>query len=85
MQIISNDKFKSADHRVLAQGDQIRVSAACFLYPRAKNLLKPYGPIMELMSDRNQPMYKEVLPLEYAIYHQSRAVDGSSTLYHYKL
>ncbi|KAK1373117.1 1-aminocyclopropane-1-carboxylate oxidase-like [Heracleum sosnowskyi] len=85
MQIISNDKFKSADHRVLAQGDQTRVSAACFLYPSAKNLLKPYGPIMELMSDNNQPMYKEVAPLEYALFHQSRAMDGTSTLSHYKL
>ncbi|KAL1826001.1 hypothetical protein ACET3Z_012779 [Daucus carota] len=85
MQIISNDKFKSADHRVLARSDQIRVSAACFLYPSAKNLLKPYSPIMELMSDNNQPLYKEVSPLEYAIYHQSRAMDGTSTLSHYKL
>ncbi|XP_074364492.1 1-aminocyclopropane-1-carboxylate oxidase homolog 1-like [Apium graveolens] len=85
MQIISNDKFKSADHRVLAHSDQIRVSAACFLYPSAKNLLKPYGPIMELMSDSNQPMYKEIVPLEYALYHQSRAMDGTPTLSHYKL
>ncbi|XP_074363443.1 cyclin-B1-1-like [Apium graveolens] len=78
-------QFKSADHRVLAHSDQIRVSAACFLYPSAKNLLKPYGPIMELMSDSNQPMYKEIVPLEYALYHQSRAMYGTPTLSHYKL
>lgn len=70
---------------MLAGADGTRVSAACFLYPSAKNLLKPYGPIMELISDSNQPIYREVLPLEYAVYHQSKPMDGTSTLSHYKI
>lgn len=85
MQVISNDKFKSVEHRVLARADETRVSAACFLYPSAQNIQKPFGPIKELISDTNPCIYKEVFPLEYATFYQTKPLDGSSALSHYKL
>ncbi|KAK1356709.1 1-aminocyclopropane-1-carboxylate oxidase-like [Heracleum sosnowskyi] len=85
MQVITNDKFKSVEHRVLASSDEPRVSATCFLYASSQSIQKPFGPIKELISDTNPCIYKQVFPLEYANFYQTRALDGSSTLSHYKL
>lgn len=85
MQLITNDKFKSATHRVLARSTGTRVSVACFFYQSAKNTFKPFGPIKELTSDMKPPIYQEVLPLEYADYYQSNVRSGTSALPHFKL
>lgn len=85
MQLITNDKFKSTTHRVLARPTGTRVSAACFFYASAKNTFKPFGPIKELTSDESPPIYRQVLPLEYAGYYQSNVRSGTSALPHFKL
>ncbi|WJX93065.1 hypothetical protein P8452_74634 [Trifolium repens] len=47
MQLITNDKFLSVKHRVLAQKIGPRVSVACFFRQHlAPENLKLYGPIM---------------------------------------
>ncbi|KAK6937815.1 Isopenicillin N synthase-like, Fe(2+) 2OG dioxygenase domain [Dillenia turbinata] len=58
MQLITNDKFKSLEHRVLAGSVGPKISTACFFYPSTGNKLKPYCPIMELLSKVNPPLYK---------------------------
>lgn len=60
MQLITNDKFKSVEHRVLARAVGSRVSAACFFFPSSECMLKPYGPIKELLSEKDPPLYKSV-------------------------
>ncbi|PRQ25898.1 putative deacetoxyvindoline 4-hydroxylase [Rosa chinensis] len=64
MQIITNGKFKSVEHRVLMKPTvEPRISIACFL--GTDDLQKPYGPIKELTSENNPPIYSEVKFGEY--------------------
>ncbi|RZC68624.1 hypothetical protein C5167_031793 [Papaver somniferum] len=44
LQLISNDKLKGAEHRVLANRDGPRISVACFLNAKISNNTKIYGP-----------------------------------------
>ncbi|CAN1236603.1 1-aminocyclopropane-1-carboxylate oxidase homolog 1 [Linum grandiflorum] len=67
LQLMSNDKFKSADHQVLASGGGSRVSVACFVNPivdPAKINAKVYKPSAELVSDRNPAIYRETSMLD---------------------
>ncbi|KAG5246315.1 1-aminocyclopropane-1-carboxylate oxidase [Salix suchowensis] len=85
MQLITNDKFKSVEHRVLVGQQGSRTSVACFFYPSAANKFKPYGAIKELVSDDNLPIYRETHVAEFLAYFRSKGLDGSPTLAHFKL
>ncbi|XP_008235705.1 PREDICTED: 1-aminocyclopropane-1-carboxylate oxidase homolog 1-like [Prunus mume] len=84
MQLITNDRFKSVEHRVLAGKVGPRISAACFFYPSATHRFKPYGPIKEFVSN-NLPIYRETHVGEYLAYYKSKGLDGNSALTHFKL
>ncbi|XP_065623704.1 1-aminocyclopropane-1-carboxylate oxidase homolog 1 [Quercus suber] len=75
MQLITNDRFKSVEHRVLAGKIGARVSAACFFMPSTDNKLKAYGPIKELLSENNPPIYKETHLTEYRAQYRSTGLD----------
>lgn len=81
--LISNEKMKSVEHRVLAtQGDKARVSIACFF--NSDDKLKLYGPIKEIVTESNPPLYKQTSYLEYlAHYYRVKGLD-SPTLSHFK-
>lgn len=85
MQIITNDKFKSAEHRVLARSVGSRVSTACFFFPSSNHLFKPYGPIKELVSETSPPLYREVSNMEYTTAYQQNVRHRTSTLSLFKL
>ncbi|KAL8530325.1 hypothetical protein ACS0TY_007381 [Phlomoides rotata] len=74
LQIISNDKFKSVEHRVVARSRGTRVSAACFFYPGVEQMVKAYGPIKELVSQEKPAVYREVSYIEYVTHYQKRSV-----------
>ncbi|KAI6673871.1 hypothetical protein NL676_001777 [Syzygium grande] len=85
MQLVTNNKFKSVEHRVLAGRVGPRVSVACFLSPGGMQKTKPFGPIKELLSEDNPPIYKETSLMEYVTYNKSHHPGGSSALSHFRI
>lgn len=65
LQLISNDKLRSVKHRVLAnRNSKARISVACF-FREYGNEARKYGPIKELISDENPPVYREMTMEEF--------------------
>ncbi|KAF9605609.1 hypothetical protein IFM89_017952 [Coptis chinensis] len=85
LQIISNDKLKSVQHRVLANSNGPRVSVACFLGQRLDNSTKPCGPIKDLISDETPRIYRDFLMTEYVDHFYSQVLDGKFGLDYFKL
>ncbi|CAL5347390.1 unnamed protein product [Camellia sinensis] len=83
LQIISNDKFRSVDHRVLANNVGPRISVA-FFFSGAFATPKLYGPIKELITEQNPPLYRNFLVSEYIGKFKAKALD-ESLLDHFKL
>ncbi|KAI3883155.1 hypothetical protein MKX03_027529 [Papaver bracteatum] len=81
LQLISNGKLKSAEHRVLANRIGPRVSVACFFRGSTARL---YGPIEEL-SDENSSIYKHTTVKAYTEHYRSIGLGGVSALNHFKL
>ncbi|XP_022749432.1 1-aminocyclopropane-1-carboxylate oxidase homolog 12-like [Durio zibethinus] len=85
MQLITNDKFKSVAHRVVAKRGSSRVSVSSFFQPAFSDKLKPYGPMKELVSEDNPPLYRAIGVAEYVAYFRLKGLDGSSALPHFRL
>ncbi|KAK6914065.1 Isopenicillin N synthase-like, Fe(2+) 2OG dioxygenase domain [Dillenia turbinata] len=85
LQLVSNDKFKSVEHRVLANRFGPRVSVAWFFSTSLQPSSRLYGPIKELLSEDNPPKYRETTVEDYVIYSNSKGLDGIPPLLHYKL
>ncbi|KAK6914071.1 Isopenicillin N synthase-like, Fe(2+) 2OG dioxygenase domain, partial [Dillenia turbinata] len=84
LQIISNDKFRSTGHRVVANRVGPRISTACFFSGSLYRSEKPYGPIKELMSEENPPLYREFSIGEFMGQFSSRALGDKSSVEHFK-
>ncbi|RZC66095.1 hypothetical protein C5167_009776 [Papaver somniferum] len=85
LQLINNDKFKSAEHRVLANRNGPRVSLACFLNTKSSDNTKIYDPLKEILSEENPPIYKYITMKEYTEHYVKKGLDGVSALNHFKL
>ncbi|XP_043721342.1 1-aminocyclopropane-1-carboxylate oxidase homolog 1-like [Telopea speciosissima] len=85
LQLISNDGFKSVQHRVLARSVGPRISVACFFTTGVQSSTTVYGPIKELLSKDNPPVYRETTVKEFTAHHREKRDRGSSALPHFKL
>ncbi|KAL2530790.1 1-aminocyclopropane-1-carboxylate oxidase-like protein 1 [Forsythia ovata] len=87
LQLITNDKFKSVHHRVLAKKTGPRISVACFFRTHFQEgtSSRPYGPIKELLSDENPPIYKEITIKEFIVQRYKNGLNGISALSSFKL
>ncbi|XP_028947851.2 1-aminocyclopropane-1-carboxylate oxidase homolog 1-like [Malus sylvestris] len=85
LQLISNDRFKSIQHRVQANCVGPRISVASFFCTGMLPSTKLYGPIKELVSEDNPPKYKETTVRDYVAYFNNKGLDGTSALSHFKL
>ncbi|PHT72292.1 1-aminocyclopropane-1-carboxylate oxidase -like protein 3 [Capsicum annuum] len=83
--LISNDKFKSVDHRVLANKVGPRVSLACFFMTNFVSRQRRYGPIKDLVSEHNPPKYRETTIKEFTTYFNNKGLNGTYTLLHFRL
>ncbi|KAL1535702.1 1-aminocyclopropane-1-carboxylate oxidase 1-like [Salvia divinorum] len=84
LQLVSNDRFVSAEHRVVVNSSSPRVSVACFISnaPRSTEI---YGPIEELVSEDNPARYRATAVEEYATHYRSKGLDGTSALSHFRV
>ncbi|CAI0458146.1 unnamed protein product [Linum tenue] len=87
LQLMSNDKFKSVKHRVLANhSDGPRISTACFFSTGLLPNSTKYEPIEELLSEENPPKYRGTTISEYLMaVATSNEIDGESLLQQFKL
>lgn len=85
MQLITNERFKSVEHRVLANRVGPRISVACFFSTGFRSSSKLYGPMKELLSEENPPKYREITVAEYVAYFNAKGLDGTSALAHYRI
>ncbi|GMP77425.1 hypothetical protein CsSME_00033702 [Camellia sinensis var. sinensis] len=83
--LISNDRFKSVEHRALANHVGPRVSVACFFTPHLYPSTRMYGPVKDLFSEDNPPLYRETTVRDFISYYDSKGLDGNSALTHFKL
>ncbi|KAI5399653.1 1-aminocyclopropane-1-carboxylate oxidase homolog 12 [Lathyrus oleraceus] len=85
LQLITNDIFKSVEHRVVANHVGPRVSVASFFSTSFQPSTKIYGPIRELLSEENPPKYKETTVRDYVVFSMARGLDGTSPLPYFRV
>ncbi|KAF7827569.1 1-aminocyclopropane-1-carboxylate oxidase-like protein 4-like [Senna tora] len=77
LQIVSNEAYKSADHRVLANPSQEpRVSIAVFFNPSQRESV--FGPLPELTSEEKPPLYRNFTYDEFMTRFFKKELDGKS-------
>ncbi|MED6108023.1 hypothetical protein PIB30_019613 [Stylosanthes scabra] len=84
LQLISNDIFKSVQHRVQANLRGPRISIACFFGYSVTPSSKLFGPIKELLSEDNPPKYKETTRAEYVAHLIAKGV-GNNPLQDFRI
>ncbi|KAH0729827.1 hypothetical protein KY285_000828 [Solanum tuberosum] len=77
---MSNDKYKSVEHCVIANGSKNRVSVPIFLHPMATSVI---GPLKEVLQNGEKPIYKQILYADYTNIFFSKGHDGKDTEFLY--
>ncbi|KAG2701528.1 hypothetical protein I3843_06G046400 [Carya illinoinensis] len=84
LQIISNEEYKSAEHRVLANSShEARASIAVFFNPSNRD--DQYGPLPELISPEKPALYRPFTLTDFMTRFFKKELDGKSLTNYYKL
>ncbi|KAK6929804.1 Non-hem dioxygenase N-terminal domain [Dillenia turbinata] len=85
-QLISNDKFKSANHQVVSKSVGPRISVPCFFRPTVEDdTPRLYGPIKELLSEGNPAIYREITMKELFSHFSTKKFEWVPVLENFKL
>ncbi|KAF7069707.1 hypothetical protein CFC21_075296 [Triticum aestivum] len=83
LQLMSNDRFNSVEHRVVAKSSGPRLSVACFFgTPGAvasKIVLRP------IVTDGEEARYRSTTVEELLREYRAKGLDGTSALHHFRL
>ncbi|XP_062228621.1 1-aminocyclopropane-1-carboxylate oxidase homolog 4-like [Phragmites australis] len=86
LQIMSNDKYKSVEHRVIMNTrEEARVSIAIFFNPGKRGDSVFYGPLAELVSSENPPKYRNFTMSEFLGSFFKRDLASKALIDHFKL
>ncbi|GER28859.1 2-oxoglutarate (2OG) and Fe(II)-dependent oxygenase superfamily protein [Striga asiatica] len=77
LEIMSNGRYKSVEHRVFVDGNRDRVSVPVFANPSADAVI---GPLPEVMEDGEKPVYRRLVYSDYLGYFFSKGHDGKRTI-----
>ncbi|XP_010462374.1 PREDICTED: feruloyl CoA ortho-hydroxylase 2 [Camelina sativa] len=77
MQIMSNGRYKSVEHRVLANGTNNRISVPIFVNPKPESLI---GPLLEVIANGEKPVYRDVLYTDYVKHFFRKGHDRKKTI-----
>nr|KAJ0218299.1 hypothetical protein LSAT_V11C300150440 [Lactuca sativa] len=80
--LVTNDKFVSSRHKVVANKVDPRVSVASFFMTETLQVIEP---IKELLSKDNPAKYRGTTAKEYVDYFRAKGIDGTSALLHFKI
>ncbi|XP_002525989.2 1-aminocyclopropane-1-carboxylate oxidase homolog 4 [Ricinus communis] len=84
LQIMSNDEYRSVEHRVLANPSRDpRVSIAIFFNPGKRDCA--YGPFPDLISAEKPAVYKQFMLMDFLKRFFSKELDGKTLTNYYKL
>ena len=77
LQILSNDMYKSIEHRAIPNKSKNKLSIPIFVNPGPQSTI---GPLPEVLTSGEKPMYKHVLFLDYVNHFFSKGHDGKKTI-----
>ncbi|KAK8470357.1 hypothetical protein PHAVU_004G120700 [Phaseolus vulgaris] len=86
LQLITNDMLVSVYHRVLSRHIGPRISVATFFsssFPQSTS--KVVGPIKELLSENNPPIYRDTTIADIKEHYFKKGLDGNSSLDSFRL
>ncbi|XP_010536147.1 PREDICTED: feruloyl CoA ortho-hydroxylase 1-like [Tarenaya hassleriana] len=78
LQMMSNDLYKSIEHRVVASGARNRVSVPIFVNPREDAAIKPLPEAVAMTGEA--AVYREIVFSDYFSYFFSKGHDGKKTI-----
>jgi len=77
LQIMSNECYKSIEHRVVANRNKTRISMPIFVNPAPDAII---GPLSKMLKNGDEPLYKQVVYSDYFNHFFSKAHDGKKTI-----
>ncbi|KAM3207217.1 hypothetical protein ACQJBY_062435 [Aegilops geniculata] len=83
LQLVSNDRFKSVEHRVVANGAGPRVSVACFF--RTYGAAASTRVLQPIVAGGDRARYKSATVEELLRHYRAKGLDGTSALDHFRL
>ncbi|KAL7616588.1 hypothetical protein Lser_V15G04285 [Lactuca serriola] len=77
LQIMSNGRYKSVEHKVVANGHDNRISVPIFVNPRPSDVI---GPLPEVINSVDNILYKHVLYSDYVKHFFRKSTNGKDTI-----